>query len=393
MTTNSTTLDATTTTVDSEADEAEALVCECPNCGDMFSEDNAPSNAVIVGRNGYRWSRATWCDDCQSRSTVYVEDCGEYCDESVVGDFFYFWESDCEWHSDPEPEPDDEETDGDSLLNYSTDIMDVLGWPRGLKPDALCFGVELEMEAKGSNYANDIVSLLGGSDGTKTGRAILKHDGSLREGRGVELVTLPDTLEGHQSGYWHKLLDSRLQRAAQSGAGTTNCGIHVHINRAALSPLTVGKLVVFLNNPANDAFVTTVAQRRSGGYCQRDERKAKVTQAYRPREISDDYYSRPSNTRYDIINVTGGSTVEIRMFRGNLRPERVLKNVEFCHALVMFCESAGIAQAASYSLFLAWLEKHRKAYPNLVGFLREHDYMAKPVVRGAVLEIPTQAEV
>jgi hypothetical protein len=151
-------------------------------------------------------------------------------------------------------------------------------------------------------------------------------------------------------------------------------------------------MVVFLNNPTNEEFVTTIAQRRSGGYCQRDERKAKVTQAFTPADPGETYYNRPSNSRYDIINVTGHATVEIRMFRGNLRTERVLKNIEFCHALVMFCQSHGIAQAASYSLFLSWLDRNRKPYPNLLAFLRERGYAALPVVRGQIQQPVAVAE-
>lgn len=375
--------DTTTTPDDDAVESSDPVAFTCPHCGTDYREsDSVHTETVITAYWGGRYRTEEWCYDCYCNDATCVDDDAgigipsNYCDSNVVGDFFNWNESAGEYCT-------GEVSDDNSLMDYSTDVIDVLGWPNEVRFDALCFGVELEMESCRSYSADDIVERLGGSDGTVTGTAILKRDGSLADGRGVELVTLPATLEMHRnSGQWKTWL-SLVSGKAQSGAGTTNCGMHVHINRAALSPLTVGKLVVFLNNPANEAFVTTVAQRRSGGYCNRDQRKAKVANVHRFNK----YGGRDSATdfsRYDIINVTGGNTVEVRMFRGNLRPERVLKNLEFCHALVRFCETSGINQAASYALFLDWLNKNRRQYPHLIAFLQEKDYIARPVIRGEV---------
>lgn len=359
----------------------------CERCGDEIDPDDC-TYTVLVNRRSvlgppYRLDiTEEWCENCYSADAVCAEDVSPRTDGMVSVGYaennLYWHECDSIWRDYPEEEPEDE-CDDDCLMSYGTDVIDVLGWPSmsQTKGERLLFGVELEMEGKRSHSANDIVAILGGARGTRRDCAILKSDGSLADGRGVELVTLPYPLAYHQSaGFWQDLLDSRLQAAAMSGAGTTNCGIHVHISRAALSPLTIGKMVVFLNNPDNSAFVTTIAQRRSGGYCQRDEKK-KVTSAMPGREAY--------NSRYDIINVTGGATVEIRMFRGNLRPERVLKNVEFCHALVRWCESSGITESQRWGAFCHWVGKQRKTYPNLVAFLTEQTYLPPARVAAPVL--------
>lgn len=399
----------TTTSPADDADDMEGLAV-CERCEATY--DPNESQSVVTGRTGTgHWQTQEWCPDCVSNDTVRLEDpCDAWrplpTDVVAYGtacEHFYCHEPDGCWYVYPQDEDEDE--DGDSLLDYSTDVLDVLGWPRESRRDALLFGVELEMEAKSHYRAHDLVAQLGGSRGTNSGKAILKRDGSLEDGRGVELVTLPFTLERHtKSGMWPEMLDARLQAMAKSGAGTTNCGIHVHINRVALSPLTVGKLVVFLNNPDNASFCSDVAQRRSGGYCQRDERK-KITSAHKgytslgtqtvtgwdgethTREVTLD------NSRYDIINVTGSRTVEIRMFRGNLRPERVLKNIEFCHALVRFCEASSIKSAARFGHFIEWLQKNRREYPNLVDFLTEKQWMPPRIVRGQPVAPATISEV
>lgn len=369
-----------------EPEEEERNVIECENCGAEIDLDC--ENAVMV-RTGRRWDSGhyrwrldheQWCDRCQCDDAVFIVDwlsdialraSEGWCSHSFASDNYCYHESSEEWYTYPEESEEEDDSQNDRLLSYSTDIFDVLCWPRENAKNALVFGVELEIEGRGDTYSNDLVDILGGSRGTKTGRAILKYDGSLSDSRGCEIVTLPYTLEQHRKpGLWDVLLDSRIQARARSGAGTTSCGMHVHINRRALSALTVGKMVVFLNNPDNGGFVTTVAQRQSGSYCVRDSAK-KHSDALHGYDMS----------RYDIINISGGATVEVRMFRGNVRPERVLKNIEFCHALVRFCESHGITQAQRWGVFAEWLSKQRKSYPNLYGFLAEKGYF--PVPRNA----------
>jgi hypothetical protein len=331
--------------------------CDCCESG-MTADDE--SYSVVTGRDSRgRHQIREWCEQCYNDSAVYVEDGDYHASQDYAGDYLYYHESDGAYHEEPE------END-DALYEYGTNVLRVHGWPSRTSRTGLCFGVELEMEAKRRALFEDMMECLGGKDGN--GRYILKADGSLEDGQGAELVTLPYSLEDHRTMFgWHKILSADLQRVAMSGAGTTNCGIHIHVNREALSALTVGKLLVFLNADENEGLVTTIAQRASNSMCERDAKKAKVSAV------------RSSETcRYDILNVTNGGTIEFRLFRGNLRPERVLKNIEFCHALIRFCEQTSIKDAADRFLFLGWLEKNAKNYPHLVAFLIEKRRITAP---------------
>ncbi len=168
------------------------------------------------------------------------------------------------------------------------------------------------------------------------------------------------TLEEHKDWRWADVLES-VQGIAQSGAGTTRCGMHVHINKAALSPLLLGKLLVFLNADHTDELICLIAQRRGNGYCEKDcKRLNDGGRLWR--------YASPD--RYERLNVTR-HTCEVRIFRGNLRPERVLKNIEFCHAAVAFCRDASMKEVASPRAFKEFLLKNRSVYPELVRFLGE----------------------
>lgn len=226
---------------------------------------------------------------------------------------------------------------------------------KALAAGALMFGVELEMEPTGED---NLVEVLGGNTSQ---RFILKSDGSLDEG-GVELVTVPLTLEQHRTEFgWERTL-APLLPVAKSGRRTTHCGMHVHINKRALTPLTIGKMLVLTNSAANAPLMTDIAQRASTGYCSRDTRK-KVTDG-----------NKSGYNRYDMVNLTNSRTVEIRIFRGNLRWERVIKNLEFCHALVTYCKDASIRAVETPKDFLGWLVRHRAEYPYLTEFLASHGY-------------------
>jgi len=244
-----------------------------------------------------------------------------------------------------------------SLLNYTANPFDHFSWDERNKPNALVFGIELEMEPIERYNASEqrrIIQTLGGNVGENF---ILKSDGSL--GAGVELVTMPFTLAQHLDGSgvpWAKILPP-LYDIARAGAGTDAAGIHIHINKKALSALTVGKMLMFLNDPGLAPLITTIAQRPSGSFCSRSAKK-----------LTDG--TRSSENRYDIMNVSvRHPTCEIRMFKGNLTVERLYKNIEFCHALVQYCRQASMRTLCEWGQFSRWLIAHRGQYQHLVRFL------------------------
>lgn len=306
------------------------------------------------------------CGACASRFYTYSDIEGayvpdEYCitsedtgrtvsDDYAQSNWYYSDESEC-WYEESDNAP---ENRWRGLLDYGQRVEKHCARDdAALSAGALMFGVELEMEPNGRGEQADVAAALNGPVADKY---ILKEDGSLTAG--VELVTVPLTLEQHRTQFdWAGVLKP-VQGIAKSGAGTTHCGMHVHINKAALTPLQLGKMLVFLNADAMDEHITRIAQRGSVGYCQ----KKADTQIREGRGISGDRYVRANVGHY---------TVEIRIFRGNLRPERVLKNLEFCHALVAYTKDCSIQDLASWSKFADWLLKRRGQYPELVKFLAE----------------------
>jgi hypothetical protein len=208
-----------------------------------------------------------------------------------------------------------------------------------------------------STGQQELAMALGGRMGglpDVAGNYILAADGSLNAS-GVELITCPYTLDYHQKQFGWDTLLAKVATIGRSGKNTQACGMHVHCNRAAISALTLGKMLVFANTPDNKLLLTHVAQRPDNRYTQRA-----------PKRFVDGKVS--TTQKYDALHVTQ-STIEFRIFRGNLRPERVLKNIEFCHALITYCQQAGIKACLNHADFAVWLGKNRGNYKHLVAFL------------------------
>ena len=360
-----------------ELTNGELVCCRCAVW--YFRCAHCDENAQRSNRQAVREDDEEICDKCAGRHYTYsgVQSC-YVADESTVT----LCDTD-EVVSDSWAEENAYQSEGGEFYQYEDSVAsntlhdygeDVLEWceynRESLENGALAFGVELEMESRRNSSQEEIAEALGSRT---TERYILKEDESLDYG--VELVCIPLTLEEHRTVFdWQGVLEP-VQHIAVSGPGTKNCGMHVHINKAALTPLQIGKMLVFLNSPLMRRHITTVAQRESNEYCKRSAKK--LTDG---RGCSAD--------RHDIVNV-GHETVEVRMFRGTLKAKRVLKNIEFCHALVMYCRDTSLNSLECWEVFASWLIERRGQYPNLVRFLAEKE---DPCFVGAVRPRPTQPE-
>ena len=269
----------------------------------------------------------SWCESCRSNDATRCCDCPQWsADEHTIGyshgslcetcyENHYFTCEECNevchndhYHGDGYCD-DCRSNDPDNIMDYSTDILDII--PTRLDKSKIYFGVELEVIATSGDVgciAYDCRDILG------TNFAITKHDGSLGS-RGFELVTIPTVIAKHAK-RWEPLLDSP-PRGLRSW-DNPKCGMHVHVSRAPLSALTIGKVLVFINADENKKFVVSIAGRESG--------YAEIS----PKKIVD-------ANRYcgsGAINLGNEDTIEFRIFKGTLKKTSFMKNLEFVAATV-----------------------------------------------------------
>jgi hypothetical protein len=325
-------------------------VHSCSACGEHVHESNLRDAA----------GRGEICTNCaENGDYAYPEDRGYMLYH--IDDLYYHDSDGCLYTY-------EEEQSSGPLYCYSTDVFDVIDhkarvghtWNHAFYRDGtLAFGVELETDPRDDWDAESIAASL--MDYTSfEDYGICKEDGSVD---GPELVTLPGDLEAHQTDYPWSEVCGYLRPKAKGYYGHNN-GMHVHASRAPLTDLQLGRLLIFLNDDENLEFLSTVAQRNiaDSGWC-------KIDGKYKEQGMDAETAAneRPDHGKYSILNVTG-QTVEFRMFKASLLPERILKNIEFCHAAISWCADAD-ARKLTPAKFCAYVARNVATYPNLSEFL------------------------
>ena len=323
----------------------------------------------------------TWCSSCFQDEAVFVEDRDAYWPR----DDAYYHESNGQYYSFQEDSYDDDDDNDDepsNLLSYSTNVL------RHVEPDAsiksspfgnFTMGVELEM-CSGRNMSmreaiDDVRSELGES------YCVCKSDGSL-PGDGFEVVTAPRGLDEHIKRF--KAWDVNSSYRAWN-AGT--CGLHVHVDSRAFTPMTLGKFLMFINDDNNADFIRSLAGRhpktdsQARHYCASDDQSllanpktaVKGKDASRYRMVNVCNMDRKEMNRLGIDHYkfdTSGrkfNTVELRIFRASLKKERLLAQIEFTHAAVMFVRSASYRDL-THGAFKGWLARSYALYPHLAAW-------------------------
>lgn len=293
------------------ADEART----CADCGFMDHHDNM------------YWSErhdADYCPDCYPR-----------CTDDALEDYGY------------KPEPVFHTMDG-TYDNY--DLSEVMR-------TAPFMGFELEMECRGAYTVNEAVETVSAKWGSF---AYCKHDGSLENG--LELVTHPFTLEyAHNCIDW-SLLD-RLRNMEFRSWNTRTAGMHVHVNRATFTGqahLYRFAQLVYKNEPTCKAFAG------------RDSEYASFADGYQKGHLAKIVKGECRSNR-GAVNMLNASTIEVRIFRGSLKPQRVLANLEFVHAAVEYTRTIPVRDVVqgglSWRAFATWILDNRTTYPHLFSYL------------------------
>lgn len=297
---------------------------ECERCDGIFTTDDI--NYVGSGDSCY-------CSNCITRVANWCSMCDQY-----------------EWH--------DEMCHPDSEFVHSYSYKPTPQF-HGSSDKHLYFGMELEVEAHTADYTAGAEQVT-----TDWGDFVyLKEDSSLNFG--FEIVTHPATLEYFQNQVnWDTL--EKLRTAGFRSWSAGSCGIHIHIDRRAFTDRTHLLAFTYLIN-RNENMCRHIAGRNSHYGIINDGAKIDNVLTIKRR-----YSGARGGDRYNAINLQNNHTVEIRMFKGSLKVERVRSAIQFCHASVEYTRDIRSGANASVMLrpeeFASWVRKQGK-YPDLVQYL------------------------
>lgn len=235
------------------------------------------------------------------------------------------------------------------------------------------FGLELELE-----LGFHAVHSMGAIQHAAASPCWSYHgDGSLNNG--FELTTHPMTLEYYVE--HAQLIGERLATMATMGMeARSTCGLHIHIDRRAFTPLTFLRFAsLILNYPY---FIFHLSRRTDehwlnsyASLCEADSATARRKAAtQKARWFREGRYGNLLTSRYVALNTEPARTVELRFFAATLVPAELRASIEFADALLTYARQTS-ARSITPRHFADYVALARRAYPAL------HDTLEKlPVV-------------
>ena len=314
--------------------------------------------------NFLSYNEISHCDDCgitMWNDDSYSIDHGDrhVCESCCNDNYYYSENSDTYRHNDDYDEDDYDYDESSGTYSYDTDVLEYCGFNKLPKENTVdYYGVELEVERRRDcpyDIAESINSMFNGF-------AICKSDGSLDNG--FEIVTGPSSFKYHKT-KWEEFFNSRLCQDNLKGWNTDTAGLHIHIGRKSLTPLNIGKILVFINDDMNKDFINHIAGRSS-------EQWAKKS----PKKVSD--VLRPTGEKYEAVNTNHHATIELRIFRSNIARHGFYRVLEFTDAMVNFVKQTNCTTTSlHYSAFNRYVSQpeQRSLYPNLLAWLIRKSYV------------------
>jgi hypothetical protein len=231
-------------------------------------------------------------------------------------------------------EDDEEELDNIRSYHTSSESLGHIPSKYDKRTPRVLLGLELEMEIK-DNYCRDEragILLEGIGEYNDSLYALCEEDGSLEHG--FEMVTAYTGLDVHAKQL--EFFKSGLRGAISHDSD--NCGLHVHICKADMSTLHGAKMILFINDQANQKLIKAIARRDDSSYAKfknkqgdRDWLKSAVgceTKRSQLRNLNHD--------RYEALNFKNDKTIEFRLFKGSLVYETIMSCLEFTYATWFF---------------------------------------------------------
>jgi hypothetical protein len=274
------------------------------------------------------YARCTWCGETiQTRHSLVVgyrdgricQSCHEKIENATIKPYFY--KRDVKFYGNPK--------------------------------DNIHYGFEIEAENYGMNINEDIADLINND------LFYCKGDGSLNNG--FEVVSQPMSFE-YINGIGRKKINSMLKKLRSNrmrSSMTNTCGMHVHISKKPISNLSLYKILKLFYE--NENFIFKVSRRNMESF--QDFSSLSDDQS-----LTEKALSKRSYDRYIAVNLMNENTIEIRIFKGTLKQSSFYANLEFCHAMIKYCEQESIMRVSPKN-FIRYINNKRKLYPNLYNFL------------------------
>lgn len=301
----------------------------CDDCGHAFDSERegilTASGDVVCGICSENYYYCDGCGEYYSEDEIHATDDGYYCDDCYE-------------------EHEDEENGELNSYNYKPQLK--IYKTGNEKEKDLYIGFELETE-QGSNgiYRNDMCKILN-KEINKDGTFIyFKTDGSLNNG--IEVVSHAFTWEylKENENKFKKMLQLLSDNGYKSH-DTSTCGLHVHINKKYFGNTreeqdkNINKLILFFEYFKEQ--IKIFSRRNDFHYCNFLSDKKGITDKKAICNLEKIKDIKYNTDRYVTVNIENPNTVEIRVFKGTLKPESFFASLEFVFNVARVIKDNGL---------------------------------------------------
>jgi len=159
---------------------------------------------------------------------------------------------------------------------------------------------------------------------------IMKEDGSIS---GFEIVTQPCDYRTHLEIFPWQMLRTLANDFGMTSWRGGGAGLHVHISKSSFSKLHLGAFLQF--HDKNTRELIKLAGRESS-YSKFGRTINDWGSQYKQDRVKQALGHEVNGDRYVAVNLQNDHTVELRYFRGSLKPETVKGVLEFTHSLWLY---------------------------------------------------------
>lgn len=224
------------------------------------------------------------------------------------------------------------------------------------------FGIEIETFSIQDKAPPTIIKDL--EENYLRGQALCKSDGSIGT-NGIEIVSTAMSFNYIKNtdlfyNFYNNIKDYLGSYSRQE------TGVHIHISRDTLTKLQILRIVAFINNEMNFNYISRIAGREffNNHYCEAIFKNKNVLEL-------DSYFKNYPNliysAKYSAVNLSKKSTVELRIFKGNIRFDVLNRYVEFTDCLINFVKNRPVSHN-DYVKFIQFVDENKKIYPFLYAF-------------------------
>jgi hypothetical protein len=331
-------------------------------CFDRYNDLYFDDRGNTISESAYN-DNYVYCSSCEEINHIdrinYIDN-EHYCNSCRDEYFFY-----CDGCDDyiPNDNPcccsEDEEEEQGNLYAYNYRIPLL-----NLGNSDLRYGIELELEVRNDYDRYDVVSDIEHAINKDETLIVCKRDGSLDQEYGFELVSTNADFNYHKNSFWNDFFKMDLNNKCKGYHGN-NCGYHIHMTRNAFNEIQMSRLNCFYHNQKNRSFLIDIAGREENNYAR----------FYNDINMNSDIFTDGDNGKYRAINFNNASTIEVRIFRSNLKQISFFRNLELVHSINQFIlNSDSEIDFTDYFDYL--LSNPSKDYVNLLLWLDQKNYFS-----------------